>query len=578
MRRVYIVIWVILLTFFISSIPVKAISKIIEETVKVASLSFVPKKWDKQANLATMEKMAREAACNGAKIIVTPEGALDGYLINEVLEKEDRAKWDARFWDMAESTDDPGVMRIRNLAKELQIDFVLGFLERYGDVLYNSCAWINKEGDIVHLHRKTHMYQAYFDPDFYHPGYEIKSFNTPYGRMGIMICYERQVPEVARALALDGARFIINPSYGGRGEWNTTMLRARARDNQAWLLFTHPQQTLFISRDGEVLADVNNDMGAGIVYANLDKPGEPAFQLRKRRPEVFADRLSNPIQEGNQRFSRPGMLKVATIQMRSGHSLDENVNRIGEYLVECAGQGVRVAVFPECATSGYFAEDIPDYSDKDFKDAERKIAAVCAKHKIYAIVGTPYYIDNTRYNMALVINDQGETIYRQAKIQRVYGDEGWAAPGNSLGLFKIDNDTCSLIICHDSRYPELVRLPVIKGSRLVFYLSHESGIDQEHKLNPYRTQVIARAVENSVFVVQSNAPQTLSPLEGSHGQSRIVAPDGTILKEASMMGEDVLIEVLDLSESTGNTARNSLRAGFLQEWWENGLEKINIQP
>ena len=418
------------------------------------------------------------------------------------------------------------------------------------------------------------MAQAYFEPEFYHPGYEISAFDTRFGRMGMMICYERQVPEVAGALALDGARYIINPSYGSRGEWNTNMLCARARDNQAWLLFTHPKQTLVISKDGKLLMDVDNEKGAGIVYAKLEKMDEPASKLLKRRPEVFADQLSKSIEKGNQRSSYPGQLKVATVQLRSTHNMKDNVNHICEFLKYCANHGARVALFPECATSGYFTDDILNYTEKDFLDAEQEIAAVCAEYKIYAVVGTPYFEDGVRYNMALVINDQGKTIYRQAKIQLVGGDEGWALPGNSLGLFQIDDDTCSLIICHDSRYPELVRLPVMKGSRLVFYMSNESGIKEEHKIDPYRAQVVARAVENNVYVVQSNAPQTLSPLEGSHGQSRIVAPDGTILREASMMGEDVLLEVLDLGRSTGRLANKSLRAKFLKDWWENGLRKI----
>jgi len=546
----------------------------LEGEIKIASLSFVPVKWDKEKNLATMDKMAREAAANGAKIIVTSEGALDGYLINEVMEKKDRKKWDARFQEMAEPVDGPGVMKVRALAIELEVDFVLGFLERDGEVLYNSCAWISPKGDIVHVHRKTHMAQAYFDPEFYQPGYEINAFDTRYGRMGMMICYERQVPEVAGALALDGARYIINPSYGGRGDWNTTMLQARARDNQAWLLFTHPKQTLVISRGGEVMVDVDDEKGAGIVYANLEKPEKPATKLLKRRPEVFAARLSKPVEMGNQRSSAPGQIKVATVQFRSNHNLQENVNRICDYIKHCANQGARVAVFPECATSGYFTDDILSYSEKDFLDAEKDMAAVCAANNIYAVVGSPYFVDGVRYNMALVIDNQGKTIYRQAKIQLVGGDTGWSAPGNSLGLFKIDDDTCSLIICHDSRYPELVRLPVIKGSHLVFYISNESGIKEEHKMDPYRAQVVARAVENNVYIVQSNAPQTLSPVEGSHGQSRIVAPDGTLLQEASMMGEDVLVELLDLGRSTGGLAKKSLRAEFLRGWWENGLMKI----
>jgi predicted amidohydrolase len=345
--------------------------------VKVASLSFIPKKWDKKANLATIDKMAREATANGAKIIITSEGALDGYLINEVLEKKEREKWDRKFWEIAESVDDQGVMMIRALARELEVDIVLGFLERDGEILYNSCAWINARGEIVHVHRKTHMAQAYFEPDFYHPGYEIKAFDTRFGRIGMMICYERQVPEVAAVLALDGARYIFNPSYGGRGDWNTNMLCARARDNQAWLLFTHPKQTLAISKEGEVLLDVDDEKGAGIVYTSLEKIDEPASKLLKRRPEVFAGKLSKPIEKGNQRSSNPGELKVASVQFRSVHNLKENVSHICELLKYCANRGVRVALFPECATSGYFTEDILNYSEKDFLYAEKDMAAVC---------------------------------------------------------------------------------------------------------------------------------------------------------------------------------------------------------
>jgi predicted amidohydrolase len=574
MRNIKFISLLILSNIFVQLIAAQGTPGGQDDEIRVASLSFIPRKWDKEANLATIDKMAREAAANGAKIIITSEGALDGYLINEVLEKKNRETWDLKFKEMAESVNDPGVMSIRELARELGVDFVLGFLERDGDVLYNSCAWINASGDILHVHRKTHMAQAYFDPVFYHPGYEINAFNTRYGRMGMMICYERQVPEVAAALALDGARYIINPSYGGRGDWNTTMLCARARDNQAWLLFTHPQQTLAISEEGEVLINVEDENGPGIVYTGLQNMDNPASKLLRRRPEAFAERLSNPMQKGNQRSSAAGHLKVASVQFRSAHNIRDNVGRICEYLKICANQGARVALFPECATSGYFTEDILEYAEKDFLDAEEEMAAVCAEYKIYAVVGTPYFEDGVRYNMALVIDDHGKTIYRQAKIQLVGGDEGWATAGNRLGLFQIDDDTCSLIICHDSRYPELVRLPVIKGSRLVFYMSSESGIKEEHKIDPYRAQVVARAVENYVYIVQANAPQTLIPLEGSHGQSRIVAPDGTLMKEASIMGEEVLIGVLDLRKSTGNLAKKSLRAKFLQDWWENGLEKI----
>ncbi len=158
--------------------------------VKVASLSFVPEKWNKEVNLKKMETLARAAARDGAKILITPEGALEGYLIDALRRMGDkRPQWEPRFQEIAEPIDGPNVTRIRALARELEVDLVLGFLERDKDYLFNTCVWINAQGDILHRHRKTHMAQPYFDPPNYRPGYELKAFDTAYVRVGMIICY-----------------------------------------------------------------------------------------------------------------------------------------------------------------------------------------------------------------------------------------------------------------------------------------------------------------------------------------------------------------------------------------------------
>ena len=109
-------------------------------TVKIASLSSIPVKWDKEANLKNLEKMAREAAAAGAQLLITPEGQLEGYLIDELLKSPEREKWEPKFREIAEPVDGPSVMKVRSLARELGVDLVLGFLERDGETLYNSCA------------------------------------------------------------------------------------------------------------------------------------------------------------------------------------------------------------------------------------------------------------------------------------------------------------------------------------------------------------------------------------------------------------------------------------------------------
>jgi predicted amidohydrolase len=156
--------------------------------------------------------------------------------------------------------------------------------------------------------------------------------------------------------------------------------------------------------------------------------------------------------------------------------------------------------------------------------------------------------------------------------------EPWPTPGDHLSVVRVEGVPCSIIICHDERYPELVRLPVLAGSRVVFYVSHESGVRQERKLGPYRAQIQARAVENSVYIVQANAPAN-EDLSGSHGQSRVIAPDGNIVQEASMFDEDVLITELDLARATGDNARRSLDRGPLADWWTEGVKRVRmIEP
>ena len=166
----------------------------------------------------------------------------------------------------------------------------------------------------------------------------------------------------------------------------------------------------------------------------------------------------------------------------------------------------------------------------------------------------------------------GKVIERYHKIHLV---EPWPQAGDHLSVFQIDGVPCSVIICHDERYPELVRLPVLAGAKVIFYISSESGLHEESKLGPYRAQIQARAVENTVYVVQANAPAN-KDATGSHGQSRIMAPDGNIMEEASIFQEDVLVQTLNLRKATRSNALNSLNRGPLGDWWQDGVKRVRI--
>lgn len=269
----------------------------------------------------------------------------------------------------------------------------------------------------------------------------------------------------------------------------------------------------------------------------------------------------------------PKLIRVAAVQMRSVRSIDANVKAIATQLERCARDGVRVVVFPECALTGYFdGPYMKGLTPQQIESGLERVADVCRSNKIFAVLGSPYLQGDKLYNSAFVINPEGKILERYDKIHLA---EAWPVAGSRLSVFKIDGVPCSIIICHDERYPELVRLPVLAGARVVFYVSHESGIDKEHKINPYRAQIQARAVENTVFIVQANAPAN-KDATGSHGQSRIIAPDGNLVQEASIFDEDAVTATLDLAKATGHLARLGASKGPLQSWWREGVKQVKV--
>ncbi len=267
------------------------------------------------------------------------------------------------------------------------------------------------------------------------------------------------------------------------------------------------------------------------------------------------------------------MLRVASVQMKSSRDLAANLEKVDQHLQTCADRGVRLAVFPECAITGYFDDVARKTASAELDAAERQVAEFCRELEIAAVIGTPYREDDKLYNSALVITSEGTILERYHKVQLA---EDWPDEGDHLSVFEIDGVPCSIIICHDERYPELVRLPVLAGARVILYLSHESGLKAEHKIAPYRAQIQARAVENGVFVVHANAPAN-EDLTGSHGHSRIIGPDGNLIgPEASIFGEDILTATLDVAEAGAGNARRSLSRGPLRDWWQQGIDRVRI--
>lgn len=273
-------------------------SKYSEQTinrVRIASVSVLPKKWDKETNWQRIERLVRKAANEGdAQVVVTPEGVLEGYVINEVNAEKDNAKKQElvdQFIKLAEPLDGTYMKKASLLADELNIYLVLGCLQKEGDNVYNAAILFDPDGDIIGKYSKTHFAQGYtINPSCYTAGEDYPVFQTPFGKVGMMICYDRQLPEPARILSLKGAQILFVPSYGGYSDkdgWNSVMLRTRAYENNVPLVFSHPFQSLLIDEDGDIRAMCNANE---VVYYELNtSPERYEGRFKNRKSESYGE-------------------------------------------------------------------------------------------------------------------------------------------------------------------------------------------------------------------------------------------------------------------------------------------------
>eukprot|EP01006_Ploeotia_vitrea_P060037 TRINITY_DN75195_c0_g1_i1.p1 TRINITY_DN75195_c0_g1~~TRINITY_DN75195_c0_g1_i1.p1 ORF type:complete len:304 (+),score=26.24 TRINITY_DN75195_c0_g1_i1:35-946(+) len=273
------------------------------------------------------------------------------------------------------------------------------------------------------------------------------------------------------------------------------------------------------------------------------------------------------------------VLRVALGQLHTVQNITANVRKANEWIAKAASKGAEIVTFPECALTSYNTEYIKTVSKEQLQAAVADVASTAKQHSVYVVLGTPYYKGSTRYNMAVVINPRGAIMYTYQKIQLAgKADSDWAAAGDQTSIFPVKGFNASIIICHDVRFPELVRLPVLRGSRVIFFISCESPA--LWKENNYKVQVQARAEENMVWVVHTNTPYASGCTEHSqqcsHGQSLVASPNGTVVLEATRTQDQLLIQNLDMRKATAGYAHETLHSKFDADWVQQGVEKVGI--
>ncbi|OLT15783.1 acyltransferase [Pseudonocardia sp. CNS-139] len=260
---------------------------------------------DLEFDLARVGTLIEHARRDRVRLLVLPDAALGGYL-------DDIAEPDLAALPPALDPDGPELAKVASLAGDMVV--CVGFCEADGDRRYNTAACVTGDG-VLGLHRKVH--QPPGESRVYAAGSAFAAFDTPVGRLGMLVDYDKTFPESARSLALDGAAVLACLSA-----WPTSVTnraprmaddrqaklfdlydRSRAAENQVVLVSSNLTgaagrmrflgQAKVVGPDGGILARTWSKAGIAVADVDVDATIGAARRvlshLRERRPETYRD-------------------------------------------------------------------------------------------------------------------------------------------------------------------------------------------------------------------------------------------------------------------------------------------------
>jgi predicted amidohydrolase len=264
---------------------------------RVASVQMDVKYGDRDHNVGRVVQSVRDLAVQGVDIAVFPECCLAGYCV----------EFESELPDIGISKNSYCLTAIQSVVDETGLVVVFGFAECDGTVYYNSAALMQPHAP-VNFYRKTHLPELGYDR-FVTKGGDLPVFETKYGKVGILICFDIRFPEATRILALKGIDVLLLPTNWPTGaDISADLLAvARAAENKIFIVtsnrvgiergFEFIGKSKLISPMGEILAGAGN--GEEILIADLEfslsrnkrnvtVPGKHETTIfDSRRPELY---------------------------------------------------------------------------------------------------------------------------------------------------------------------------------------------------------------------------------------------------------------------------------------------------
>ena len=471
---------------------------------------------DAEAGLRRALELVDEAAGDGADLVVLPECSYPAYFVRG---KEEYRAASLRSWGSV-----TGLLGAK--AREHRCHLVAGLVRPLpeSDWLSNDAVIFGPTGEMIGSTAKSFLWQ--FDRHWFRKGCDYPVFDTPVGRIGLMICADGRMPEIARLLALRGAQVIVDSTAlvtggGDRATLTSTqieyILPVRAIENGVWIVVANKcgleadtilycGRSCVIDPSGRKVVVGSSD-AEEIIFSDIHLSEGPRLPVR-RRPAAYRV-ITEPV-SGQPVVPRlreavvpeDTVTQVAVVQLEERSPSSEYLAGVERLATSLASQDAELIVLPGV---------VPSEIEGDPAECDRvrsHMAELSARFGVGLALTVTEYEGEKRFRTCFLW-DSGELVGRYRKVHQ---DDGNLIAGDDLAVFDTRFGRLGIMLDDEGLLPEVPRCLMLKGADVIVWPAQSSEW-------PLRAVARARAEVNKVYVALA------TPVGGG---SSIVDPGGRV--------------------------------------------------